>query len=95
MEQPRLAGIARKLGIPYAPCMLGFERHGGRGTPSIRGIVVHDHNVGLIREAAIEWESHVVEKERNERRKEVLKKWKRLVVGLLTKERLEREYGGL
>ena len=95
MEEPRLAGIARKLGIPYAPCMLGFERHGGRGTPSIRGIVVHDHNVGLIREAAIEWESHVVEKERNERRKEVLKKWKRLVIGLLTKERLERDYGDL
>lgn len=95
MEQPRLAGIARKLGIPYAPCMLGFEPHGGRGTPLIRGIVVHDHNVALIREASIEWESHVVEKERNERRKEVLKKWKRLVVGLLTKERLERDYGGL
>jgi len=93
MEQPRLAGIARKLGIPYAPCMLGFDRHGGRGTPLIRGIVVHDHNVGLIREASIEWESHVVEKERSERRKQVLRKWKRLVVGLLTKERLEREYG--
>lgn len=93
MEQPRLAGIARKLGVPYAPCMLGFERHGGRGTPQIRGIVVHDHNVTLIREASVEWESHVAEKERNERRKEVLKKWKRLVVGLLTKERLERDYG--
>jgi xeroderma pigmentosum group C-complementing protein len=93
IQQPRLAGIARKLGVPYAPCMLGFERNGGRGTPLIRGIVVHDHNVTLIREASIEWESHVAEKERDERRKEVLKKWKRLVVGLLTKERLERDYG--
>ena len=93
MEQSGLAGIARKLGIPYAPCMIGFERHGGRGTPSIRGIVVHDHNVGLIREASIEWESHVAEKERSERRNEVVKRWKRLVVGLLTKERLERDYG--
>ena len=92
MEQPRLAGIARKLGVLYAPCMLGFERHGGRGTPSIKGIVVHDHNVGLIREASIEWESHVAEKERSEHRTKVLKLWKRLAVGVLTKERLERDY---
>ena len=89
MEQPRLASIAKRLGVPYAPCMIGFDR----GKPFIRGIVVHNHNVSLIREAAIEWESHVVEKERKERRKEVLRKWKRLVVGLITKERLERDYG--
>ncbi|KAL7454047.1 hypothetical protein ACHAWC_005678, partial [Mediolabrus comicus] len=60
MEQAGLGVIARKLGVPYAPCMLGFER---RGTPKIKGIVVHDHNVELIREASVEWESHVAEKE--------------------------------
>jgi xeroderma pigmentosum group C-complementing protein len=90
MEQAGLGVIARKLGVPYAPCMLGFER---RGTPKIKGIVVHCHNVGLIREASVEWESHVAEKESRERQKQVVKRWKRLVVGLLTKERLERDYG--
>ena len=90
MEQSGLGVIARKLGVPYAPCMLGFER---RGNPKIKGIVVHDHNVDLIREASVEWESHVAEKESKERQKQVVKRWKRLIVGLLTKERLERDYG--
>jgi len=88
IDLPRVAPIARKLGIPYAPCMLGFEKR----APSIRGIVVHDHNVDLLKEARLEWESHAVEKEREDRRKQVLNRWKRLVVGVMTKERLEREY---
>lgn len=93
IDLPRLASIAKKLGIPYSPCMLGYEGHGGSGTPTIRGIVVHDHNVALLREAHVEWESHAIEKEQEDRRKEILKRWKRLVVGILTKDRLDREYG--
>ena len=92
VDLPRVAPIARKLGLPYAPCMLGFEGRGGGRAPSIRGIVVHDHNVDLLKEARVEWESHTVEKEREDRRKKVLHRWKRLVVGMMTKERLEREY---
>eukprot|EP01083_Nonionella_stella_P090218 252047_1 len=93
MQQPRLSSRAKKLGIPYAPCMLGYEGHGGNRAPTIRGIVVHDHDVALLREAYVEWESHAAEKERTDRRNEILKRWKRLVVGMLTKDRLEREYG--
>jgi len=93
MPQPRLSSIARTLGIPYAPCMLGYEGRGGIRTPTIRGIVVHDHNVALLREAYVEWESHAVEREREERRNGIVKRWKRLVVGIMTKERLDREYG--
>lgn len=93
LDQPRLAPIARKLGIPYSPCMLGFEGHGGNRTPTIRGIVVHDHNAALIREASFEWESHVAEREIADRQHEILIRWKRLVVGMLMKERLDRDYG--
>ena len=97
LDQPRLAPIARKLGIPYSPCMLGFENGSGGGgdnrTPTIRGIVVHDHNAALIREASYEWESHAAEKEILEKQNEIVKKWKRLVVGMLMKERLDRDYG--
>jgi hypothetical protein len=93
LDQPRLAPIARKLGIPYSPCMLGFEGHGGNRTPTIRGIVVHDHNAALIREASFEWESHTAEREIAARQDEILTRWKRLVLGMLTKERLDRDYG--
>ena len=94
MLEPRLSSLARKLGIPYAPCMVGYEGRGAGGrAPTIRGIVVHDHNAALLREAYVEWEGHAAEKERDDRRRNILKKWKRLVVGILTKERLDREYG--
>mmetsp|Transcript_22895 Transcript_22895/g.47235 ORF Transcript_22895/g.47235 Transcript_22895/m.47235 type:complete len:704 (+) Transcript_22895:930-3041(+) len=93
IELPQISKIARKLGVPYAPCMLGFEGHGGNRAPTIRGIVVHTHNETLLREAYIEFESHLVEMEREARRKAILKRWKRLVVGVLTQDRLDREYG--
>jgi xeroderma pigmentosum group C-complementing protein len=73
--------------------MLGYDGHGGNRTATIRGIVVHDQNVELLREASVEWESHAVEVENQERRFAILRRWKRLVVGMLTKERLDREYG--
>jgi len=93
LELTRISQVAKKLGIPYAPCLLGFEGHRGNRTPTIRGIVVHEHNADLLREAHTEWESQAVEQEHEQRRKAVYKRWKRLIVGILTKERLERQYG--
>jgi hypothetical protein len=93
MEQPRLSLVARKLGIPYAPCMVGYEGHRGNQTPTVRGIVVHNHNVELLNEAYLEYQSQLVESEVETRREEILKKWKRLIVGILTKDRLDKAYG--
>ena len=45
LDEVGASKVAKKLGIPYAPCLLGFEGHGGNRTPSIRGIVVHEHNI--------------------------------------------------
>ena len=93
IDQTGMAGVAKKLGIPYAPCLLGFEGHGGNRTPTVRGIVVHEHNEQLIREAGTEVQSFEAEQACNDRRRFILLQWKRLMVGLLTKDRLEREYG--
>lgn len=93
IDQRGVAGVAKKLGLPYAPCLLGFEGHQGNRTPTIRGIVVHQHNEQLIREANVEVTSHAIENENENRRKAIYHKWKRLLVGLLTKDRVEREYG--
>lgn len=88
-----LANVAKTLGIPYAPCLLGFEGHGGNRTPTIRGIVVHAHNEQLLREAGGEVTCHAIEEESENRRRNIYRLWKKLMVGLLTKERIEREYG--
>lgn len=79
---------------PYAPCLLGFEGHGGNRTPTIRGIVVHQHNVDMLKEAHREYERHAAEQEQEESQKRILKRWKKLIQGILLKDRLEREYGG-
>lgn len=93
IDQGGLGTVAKKLGIPYAPCLLGFEGHGGNRTPTVCGIVVHQHNEELIRAAGVEVASHAIEQEHNDRRQAILLRWKRLMVGLLTKARLDREYG--
>ncbi|GFH55916.1 hypothetical protein CTEN210_12392 [Chaetoceros tenuissimus] len=92
IELYRIAKVAKQLGVPYAPCLLGFEGHGGNRTPTIRGIVVHEHNVGLLKEAHLEFQSQLVENEYNERQRAIYGKWKKLIVGVLTKDRIAREY---
>ena len=93
IDQPHVAKVAKKLGIPYVPCLLGFEGHGGNRTPTIRGIVVHRHNEELLREAHEEMASFLLQEEHENRERSILLRWKRLLVGVLTKERLERAYG--
>jgi xeroderma pigmentosum group C-complementing protein len=88
-----IAAVAKKLGIPYAPCMLGFEGQGGTRVPTVRGIVVHEHNGLLLREAGVEVVRHAEHTDAEKRRKVVFRRWKKLLNGLLTKDRLELEYG--
>jgi xeroderma pigmentosum group C-complementing protein len=87
------AQVAKKLSIPYAPCLVCFEGHGGNRTPTIRGIVVHLHSEDIVREAMSEVTNFEITSAHESRRKALLQKWKRLMMGLLIKERVEREYG--
>jgi Rad4 beta-hairpin domain 3/Rad4 beta-hairpin domain 1/Rad4 beta-hairpin domain 2 len=93
IDERGLAVVAKKLKVPYAPCVIGFEGHGPYRAPTIRGIVVHQHNEQMVREAGIERRRQERERAEAERRRSILLLWKRLMVGLLTKERLDREYG--
>lgn len=93
IDERFVAKVAKRLGVAYAPCLLGFEGHGGNRTPTIRGIVVHAHNEELLREAHAEMASHFLQEEHDKKQQAILLRWKRLLVGVLTKDRLEREYG--
>lgn len=95
IDQRGLAKVAKNLGIPYAPCMLGFEGHGGNRTPTVRGIVVHAHNEQLLREASVEVTSHALEQENTNRRTLVFRRWKKLLKGLLIKDELEQKFGDI
>ena len=94
IDERGVAAVAKQLGIPYAPCLVGFDQgSGGNRTPTIRGIVVHAHNEAILREASAEVTHHALETEEQVRRQTIHRNWKRLMVALLTKERIEREYG--
>ena len=93
IDERHVAKVAKKLGIPYAPCLLGFEGNGGNRTPMIRGIVVHQHNEEILREANEEMASHFLQEEHENRQRAILLRWKRLMIGVLTKKRLDQAYG--
>lgn len=40
LRLPRVAFVARRLGIDYASAMVGFEYRNGKSVPSFEGIVV-------------------------------------------------------
>ncbi|VEU33374.1 unnamed protein product [Pseudo-nitzschia multistriata] len=93
VELHHVAKVAKRLNLPYAPCLLGFEGHRGNRTPTIRGIAIHEHNEELLREAHAGMADHLLKEEEHKRERAILLRWKRLLVGILTKDRLEREYG--
>lgn len=47
----RPAQAAKRLGIRYAPAMLGFEGQGRGARPVVDGIVVHESAVDAVRDA--------------------------------------------
>ena len=70
LRKKRIANVAKKLSIPYAPCLVGFEG----ANPKIEGIVVHEHNSELLFEAHVESESQTIEREVNEHQKSIYRK---------------------
>ena len=73
--------------------MLGFEGHGTNRKPKFQGVVVHEHNANLLQEASNEVAAQREDEEEKARTRAIYAKWKRLLVGVLTEDRLEREYG--
>ena len=58
-----------------------------------RGIVVHEHNAAIIEQAADQIDQHNLEQDEKERQLVVCKLWKKLMVGILVKQRVTRDYG--
>lgn len=89
---PGLNRIARKLNIDCAPAVVGFNFGGMGAVPAIEGYVVCSEYEDTLREA---WEAEQVEavkrnKEKQEKR--IYGNWKRLIQGLLIRERLAARY---
>ena len=70
--------VAKKLGIDYAPAMVGFERARGRSVPKILGVVVAKPNEQLLRDACAEAERERQRKAEQKARDEAMAAWRRL-----------------
>ena len=91
LPYPRIAAIARKLGVDYAEAMVGFEVRGGRSIPKFEGIVVIQHNAEWVLDAYREKERETKEKEDKKRWERVSFNWRRLVKGAVVRAKLMAE----
>ncbi|KAH9641000.1 hypothetical protein HF086_015096 [Spodoptera exigua] len=94
IKLPNLMRVAKKLNIDCAPAMTGFEYSGGGYShPVYDGFVVCKEFEEIITEA---WLKDQEEQERKEIQKiesRVYGNWKRLIRGLMIRERLKMKYG--
>ncbi|KAI8440233.1 hypothetical protein MSG28_001612 [Choristoneura fumiferana] len=93
IKLPGLNKVAKKLNIDCAPAMTGFDFNGGWSHPVYDGFVVCKEFEEIITEA---WLKDQEDQERREREKteaRVYGHWKKLIRGLMIKERLKLKYG--
>ncbi|XP_034479609.1 DNA repair protein complementing XP-C cells homolog [Drosophila innubila] len=92
LRLPGLMRVCKKLNIDCANAVIGFDFHQGACHPMYDGFVVCEE-FGEIVTAA--WEEDQQEQARKEREKyesRVYGNWKKLIKGLLIRERLKRKY---
>ncbi|EPQ66719.1 Bgt-3153-2 [Blumeria graminis f. sp. tritici] len=80
---------AKILGIDYAPALTGFEFHGRHGTAILQGIVLAAEYREATEAVIAALEDEQVQLEENQRRLHTLRMWKRFLVILRIKERIE------
>ncbi|KAI4468325.1 dna repair protein xp-c / rad4 [Holotrichia oblita] len=92
LQLPGLNKIARKMNIDCAPAIVGFDFHGGWSHPTYDGFIVcEEFSEQLI--AAWYQEQEESEKRAQEKiEKRVYDNWRRLIRGLLIRERLKAKY---
>ncbi|TPX62259.1 hypothetical protein PhCBS80983_g00490 [Powellomyces hirtus] len=84
--------IAKKLGIECASAVTGFEFHRGHSTPTINGIVVEAEFEDILTAAWEENQQRLRVQELQKTNRRVYGRWRKLIVSLLNKARLIKEY---
>jgi xeroderma pigmentosum group C-complementing protein len=86
---PNAAHAARLLGISYVAAVTGFSFRGRHGTAVINGVVIAQEYLEAL-QAVLSGLEDQVQRELEERRtKEALRMWKRFLVALRVKERID------
>ena len=89
ISNPETSRAARILGIDYADAVTGFSFTGRHGTAITNGAVVASEYQEAVGEIIQAFEDERVQAEEERRSLEALKMWKRFMVGLRIRERIE------
>eukprot|EP00252_Welwitschia_mirabilis_P020330 TRINITY_DN4959_c0_g1_i1.p1 TRINITY_DN4959_c0_g1~~TRINITY_DN4959_c0_g1_i1.p1 ORF type:complete len:1028 (+),score=241.22 TRINITY_DN4959_c0_g1_i1:204-3287(+) len=92
MRMQRLVPLVKKLGIDFAPAMVGFEVRNGRSVPMFDGIVVCEEFQSVILQAYSEEEARrsTALKQRSENM--AILRWSQLLRSIATRQRLQDTY---
>ncbi|TVU05803.1 hypothetical protein EJB05_48986, partial [Eragrostis curvula] len=92
LRLPRLFQVAKRLGIDYAPAMVGFDYRSGRCLPVFDGIVVCAEFKDAILEAYAEEDEQRRAQERKQQEAQALSRWYQLLCSIVTRQRLKDTY---
>lgn len=89
VPHPDTSRAARLLGVDYADAVTGFAFRGRHGTAIITGAVVANSCRDAIEEVINAFEIEKQKEEEKERMLEALRMWKKLLIGLRIRERIQ------
>ncbi|OAQ31756.1 Rad4-domain-containing protein [Linnemannia elongata AG-77] len=85
--------VARQLGVDFVEAVTGFEFQSRRSVPIIQGIIVPTESAELVMDAYREVTHHADQEALKKKRAEVLRRWRKLIKGVVLRSRLMEEYG--
>lgn len=85
--------ICKKLDIDFAEAVTGFEFGNKRAVPVCTGVVIAEENKGLLVDAWTKFNEEQRRKEETKMEKLVLDLWRKFVMGLRIREKVNDTYG--
>ncbi|XP_017776815.1 PREDICTED: DNA repair protein complementing XP-C cells homolog [Nicrophorus vespilloides] len=92
LQLPGLNKVARKLNIDCAPAVVGFDFHSGGTHPMFDGFIVCEEEQERLIAAWYVEQEEAEKREKEKYEKRVFGNWRKLIRGLLIRERLKRRY---
>lgn len=85
--------VCKRLEIDFAEAVVDFEFGHRMAVPVIQGVVIAEEHFDRVMEELAKDEAEKKRKEDEKRRKVVFAMWRRLLMGMRIRERIQREYG--
>lgn len=92
LQLPGLNKVCKKLNIDCAQAVVGFDSHGGFSHAVFDGYVVCKEFEEKVIDGWNREQEEIEKKEREKTDKRVFGNWRKLIKGLLIRERLKRKY---